>query len=102
LFGVIANTPLVNEVPEYNRKLDSIHRSISLSDDSFKAITRQLMAHGLIEPQLVLRHSGDTKGTYTSSDRCWVLTAAGKKKFLSKAAFRASVGQQAASAPHSR
>lgn len=64
-----------------------IRKAITISLRSLKAITRQLMALGLVEPQHVLRQSGDETGSETTSDRCWVLTSQGRAKFLKNTAY---------------
>lgn len=79
-FGLPIGTPI------------QVRRSITQFSSSFKAITRQLMALGLIEPQLILRQVGDETGSDTTSDRCWVLTPAGRSKFLRKTAYLARSG----------
>ena len=61
---------------------------VAVHEDSLQQTLRQLMAIGLIGPQLVLRQGGDQYRTITTSDRCWALTPLGNKKFLEKRAFR--------------
>ncbi len=69
-------------------KLQRLAGALDVEEDSLKAILRQLMANGLIAPQLVLRQGGDQSRTYTLSDRCWALTPLGSNKYLEKRAFR--------------
>lgn len=68
-------------------RLRQLIGNIRVEDDSLSAILRQLMAKGLIEPQLVLRQGGDQKRTFTSTHRCWALTQSGRDKYLEKRAF---------------
>lgn len=67
-------------------KADYLRRSISVEPDSVRDVLRQLLALGLVEPQMVLRQSGGQQGTSTFSQRCWVLTRAGRSRYLEKSA----------------
>jgi Domain of unknown function (DUF4062) len=61
--------------------------NLDVDVDSMGSVLRQFLAIGLIEPEMVLRQSGDQKGTSTVSQRCWVLTGAGRAKYLEKRAL---------------
>ena len=53
------------------------------------AILRQLLALGLVEPEMILRTSGDNSRTTTITKRCWKLTRLGRTKYLEKTAILA-------------
>ena len=73
-------------------KDDWLRSNLNMEVESLANVLRQFLALGLIEPEMVLRQSGDQKGTNTVSQRCWVLTNAGRAKYLEKRALPASDG----------
>ena len=70
----------------------TLKRDISVQVDSLTTMLRQFLAIGLVEPEMVLRQSGDQQRTSTISQRCWLLTRAGRAKYLEKRAIPASDG----------
>lgn len=68
--------------------LRQLIRDIRVEGDSLTTVLRQLMAKGLLEPQMVLRQGGDQTRSFTTSQRCWVLTPSGKSKYLENRAFK--------------
>jgi Domain of unknown function (DUF4062) len=68
-------------------KEEWLKSNLDVEIDSMGSVLRQFLAIGLIEPEMVLRQSGDQKGTSTVSQRCWVLTVAGRAKYLEKRAL---------------
>ena len=67
---------------------DRLASYISVDDKSMSAILLQLMAKGLVEPEMILRQAGDQSRRYTTTQRCWKLTQSGRGKYLEKRAFR--------------
>lgn len=71
------------------QKFAHLSGKLSADDEALRATLRQLMANGLIAPELVLRQEEDIQGRpRTSMDRCWALTTLGRKKYLEQRAFR--------------
>jgi Domain of unknown function (DUF4062) len=62
-------------------------RSVILSKESFDIVLRQFLALGLIQPEMVLRQSGNQQGINTVSERRWVLTSIGRARYLEKHAL---------------
>jgi hypothetical protein len=60
-----------------------------VDNSTLAAILRQLLALGLVEPEMILRTSGDKNRTDTIARRCWKLTRLGRAKFLEKTAVLA-------------
>jgi len=60
-----------------------------VDNSTLAAILRQLLALGLVEPEMILRTSGDNNRTDTIAKRCWKLTSLGRAKFLEKTALLA-------------
>jgi hypothetical protein len=60
---------------------------------SIADVLRQFLALGLIAPEMVLRQSSNQQIMSTLSQRCWVLTGAGRAKYLEKRALAASDGE---------
>lgn len=67
-----------------------IGKYVYVRDSSLADLLRQLLALALVEPEMVLRQSGDQRSTRTISQRCWVLTKFGRSKYLEKRARLAS------------
>jgi hypothetical protein len=67
-------------------RIEHLRKNIEIEPSSLADVLRQLLALGLVEPQMVLRQSGDERGTSTVSQRCWVLTVSGRSKYLEKRA----------------
>jgi Domain of unknown function (DUF4062) len=73
-------------------KGEALRLNLHVKSDSLANVLRQLLAIGLVEPQLVLRQSGTEGRTSTTSQRCWLLTSAGRAKYLEKRAIPAGDG----------
>lgn len=57
-----------------SNKDEWLTENMDVQKGSLERILRQFLALGLVEPEMVLRQSGDQKRTSTVSQRCWVLT----------------------------
>lgn len=89
--SVIAGLP-AESVATYTKYSSSgkdewLTSNLDVEVESLADVLRQFLALGLIEPEMVLRQSGDQKGTNTVFQRCWVLTAIGRAKYLEKRAL---------------
>jgi Domain of unknown function (DUF4062) len=92
IFTVLPTNVLATLVHGYGREVDpkQILRTIRLGTESLAVILRQFLALGLIAPEMVRTQSSDEHGhIQTDSERCWVLTAAGRAKYLEKRALPA-------------
>jgi Domain of unknown function (DUF4062) len=93
---VIASLP-AESVATYT-KYSSIGRdewlasNLDIEAKSIASVLRQFLALGLVEPEMVLRQSSNQQGMSTVSQRCWVLTNAGRAKYLEKRALPAGDG----------
>lgn len=71
----------------YADKDEWLKTNLAIEVESMGNVLRQFLALGLIEPELVLRQTGDQNRISTSSQRCWVLTAGGRVRYLEKRAL---------------
>lgn len=60
--------------------------TVVIDRSTLASILRQLLALGLVEPEMVLHTSGDKNRTQTNANRCWKLTNSGRARFLEKSA----------------
>jgi hypothetical protein len=60
--------------------------TVVMDRSTLASILRQLLALGLVEPEMVLHTSGDKNRTQTNANRCWKLTNSGRARFLEKSA----------------
>jgi hypothetical protein len=67
-------------------KGDHTKASVAIDRSTLESILRQLLALGLVEPEMVLHTSGDKNRTETNANRYWKLTNSGRKRFLEKSA----------------
>lgn len=67
-------------------KGDHTKAIVVIDRSTLASILRQLLALGLVEPEMVLHTSGDKDRTQTSANRCWKLTNSGRARFLEKSA----------------
>jgi len=67
-------------------KSDHAKATIVIDRSTLASILRQLLALGLVEPEMVLHTSGDKDRTQTNANRYWKLTNSGRARFLEKSA----------------
>ncbi len=60
--------------------------TVVIDRSTLASILRQLLALGLVEPEMVVHTSGDKDSSRTTGYRCWKLTNSGRARFLEKSA----------------